>query len=75
VLRGAVGFAYYPYNQPGLREQIPDGKTASRLAHNSIKGPNVLVGDLSTPEDDEHEHYPLLKVYVNKNIRALLCLD
>ncbi|KAI0136275.1 hypothetical protein BJ170DRAFT_677156 [Xylariales sp. AK1849] len=62
LLRALVGFAYYERIPAGERERIPaDNPPPSRVCHNSMKGPNTLLGAV-TPGDPEHGLVPSVKI-------------
>ncbi|KAI0121646.1 hypothetical protein BJ170DRAFT_130627 [Xylariales sp. AK1849] len=61
LVRAIIGLAYSKHLQPGERETIRHMERPSRLAHRSMKGLNVLVGNL-VPGDGEHELCPILKL-------------
>ncbi|ETS78262.1 hypothetical protein PFICI_10324 [Pestalotiopsis fici W106-1] len=61
MVRMCIGMAYVQNVRPGTRETIPPTGRPGTLAHNSIKGPNMLL-DVLHPTDGEHEITPLLKL-------------
>lgn len=67
----AIGMAYYdqltgnatqsPDDRP-IRETIPEGATAKSLVQLSMKGENIMVGDILPDDVPKHKVSPLAKV-------------
>ena len=70
VIRVCCGMAYYdhwlenPSNRP-IREGVVDGRRARTLVQKSMKGENIMVGDINEDERPEHDVTPLIKVIDN----------